>query len=40
MADSVRSVATDLGGIALRLHALGLQLRAFAANAEDSYNFV
>ncbi|TFG89418.1 MAG: helicase, partial [Gemmatimonadales bacterium] len=36
VADSVRSVATDLGGIALRLHALGLQLRAFAANAEDS----
>ena len=36
MADSVRSVATDLGGIALRLQALGLQLRAFVANAPDS----
>jgi len=36
VADSVRSVATDLGGIALRLNALGLQLRAFVANAADS----
>jgi ATP-dependent DNA helicase DinG len=36
VADSVRSVATDLGGIALRLHALGLQLRAFVAAAPDT----
>lgn len=30
-AENTRSVATDLGGIALRLHTLGAQLRAFAA---------
>jgi ATP-dependent DNA helicase DinG len=30
-AESVRSVATDLGGIALRLHTLGGQLRVFVA---------
>jgi ATP-dependent DNA helicase DinG len=34
--DNVRSVATDLGGIALRLQGLGAQLRAFVGGDEDT----
>lgn len=34
--ENVRSVATDLGGIALRLHGLGGQLRAFVAADEGA----
>jgi ATP-dependent DNA helicase DinG len=36
VADNARSVATDLAGIALRLHAIGGQLRSFVAGAVDA----
>jgi ATP-dependent DNA helicase DinG len=35
-AENVRSLATDLNGIVLRLLAIGLQLRAFVADSDDS----